>query len=854
MFGLFFISLCYNIVKWKFIKIMGIGVHMKRLFLILIIPFIIGICISYNIDIDMNAIILLIALSILGLLISYIFERGYILILFLLFVLLGIMMTENSFESYLTDYVDKELMLEGVIGSRTILDEEKSTYVVKIDKLIHDNKAYRIEEKILLNYYDKQIFDLGDKVIIKGVPLLPKENTNPGLFNYRLYLKTKNIHATINASSTSVYIISKGELRKGQLLRVKFQERINDILDMTLNEKNSNIMSSIILGDSSFLDDETGMRFRELGLSHVLAVSGLHIGIIYLFISKILRLVGIHKRISVLTSLIIIWGYAFLIGFPASVLRASVMFSLLSLSSLVYRRYDSINTLSLAALLLLFIRPLWIFDVGFQLSFIATASIIIFTPRISWLLSIHNRKAAKLLSSLLAVQIGLFPVLAYHFNSYAVLSLISNLVLIPIFSFSLILCFILIILSPFLTGISMLLGVLLNIILVFTNLIIDVFYKFSFLNIALPSLGIGYILSYYLILFICFRVIDINIFKPNINRLLLGYMIIFFFVSFFDVLTTDETTLEFIDVGQGDSCLVSTKDKVFLIDAGGNAFGNFDVGDRIVLPFLLKKGIHKLDAVFISHFHEDHAEGVISLLKNIKIDNIFIGYENIESKVFNEIMNNAIMRNIKVSKLSEGDLIYIDNYNTLRVLNPPLKPSTTDIISENNLSLTFILEAYGKKVLFTGDIEKEIESSIVNSNNLEKVDAIKVPHHGSYTSSTTDLITKTNPSYAVIQVGKNNFGHPNNEVMERYEQNGTTIFRNDKNGLITFKIHRDNIEIYSYVKDKPSFNDIMIMHSYELIFLTIYISISFYLCNIYPFCYYTSEQIQFKCYSNIYSS
>ncbi|MFA5524568.1 MAG: DNA internalization-related competence protein ComEC/Rec2 [Tissierellales bacterium] len=827
---------------------------MKRLFLLLVIPFIIGICITYNLEIDVYAIIFLIVVSIFGLVIAYIYNRGYILILFFLFVLLGIIITANSLESNLTDFVDKELMLEGVIESRTISDDEKSRYVVKVDKLKYDDEAYRTEEKIILNYYDKDVFSINDRIRINGALSLPKENTNPGLFNYRLYLQTKNIHTTMNASSISVGIISKDKLRKGQVLRIKFSERISDILDMTLNERNSNIMTSIILGDSSFLDDETGLRFRELGLSHVLAVSGLHIGIIYLFILKILRLIGIDKRISVITALIIIWGYAFLISFPASVLRSSIMFSLLSLSALVYRRYDSINTLSLAALFLLFIRPLWIFDVGFQLSFIATASIIVLTPRIKWLLSIYNKKAAKYLSSLFAVQIGLFPVLAYHFNSYAVLSLISNLILIPIFSFSLLISFLIIFISPLFINISMLLGLLLNIILDYGNMIINVFYKFTFLNMALPSLGIGYILLYYFLLLICLRVVKFDFLRPSVNRLILGYIIIFLFVSIFTVLNREETTLEFIDVGQGDCCLVSTRDKVFLIDAGGNAFGNFDVGERVVVPFLLKKGINRLDAVFISHFHEDHAEGFIPLIENIKMDNIFIGYENIESKLYNEIMNNAIKRSIKVSKLSEGDLLYIDNNNALRVLNPSLDASATDNVNENNLSLTFILKSYGKSILFTGDIEKEIENVIVNSKKLEKVDIIKVPHHGSYTSSTTELIAKANPSYGVIQVGKNSFGHPNNEVLERYEQNGTSIFRNDTNGLITFKIHRENIDIYTYIKDKPSFNDIIIIYRYKLIILALYIITSFYLCSIYAFCYDTSDEIQYKFYNNIYMS
>ncbi len=824
---------------------------MKRLFLFLIIPFVIGILASYSLDLDIKMIICLIILSLFGLIFSCIFNKGYAIVLCIMFLFLGSIMGAKSLESSLVDFVGEELILEGIIESRTLPSEDKSAYIIKVNKFIHEDSTFKIQEKILLNFYDKQIFNVSDEIRVKGVLLLPKENTNPRLFNYRLYLQTKNIHTTLNANGTSVDIISKGESGKGRLLKLKFQERISAVLNETLNEKNSRIMGSIILGDSSFLDDETGTRFRELGLSHILAVSGLHIGIIYLFISKTLRLLGVHKRISIIISLIIIWSYGFLIGFPASVLRASIMFSALSLSSLVYRRYDSINTLSLAALFLLFIRPLWIFDVGFQLSFIATASIIIFTPRISWLLSIYNKKIARLISVLVAVQIGLLPVQAYHFNSYVVLSLISNLILIPVFSFSLILCFVLILISLIFMNISIMLGFLLNAILDIAGLIIDILYRLSFVNISLPSFGIVYILIYYFLMLICFRVIKIDLFKPNINRLIFNYLIIVLIISFITYIAINETILEFIDVGQGDSCLVSTKNKTFLVDTGGNVFGDFDVGERIVLPYLLKKGINKLDAVFITHFHEDHAEGLISLFNNIKIENIFIGYENEESALFNKIIYNAKKLNIKVSIISEGDLIHIDKNNVIEILNPLNSLSAYDLSNENNLSLVFVLDSHGKKVLFTGDMEKETEHRIVNSVELSKIDILKVPHHGSSTSSGQELVDRIKPAYAVIQVGKNNFGHPDKEVLERYEKVDAKIFRNDENGLITFIIDKEGIEIYTYIANKATLNDIIVKCRYELLYMIIYAAASFFLCITYGGCS-SLEELQSNDIFNIY--
>mgnify|MGYP000070429927 CR=1 FL=1 len=806
---------------------------MKRLFLILIISFIIGIYIAYELEVNMEVVIILFTILALMLLFSFIFNRFYVLVLIILFIFIGIIMSKNDFNSKLLYFIGKDIILEGIIESRDIINRDKSTYIVKVNYILNDEKTYRLADKVLLNYYGNDVLDISDKVRIRGTLELPRENTNPGLFNYRLYLKTKGIYAVINTYSNSVSIISKGKLDQAQLLRYKFQGEISKILDKTLNEKNSKIMKSIILGDSGILDDETNMRFRELGLSHILAVSGLHIGVIYLLIFRGLRLLSIDRRYSITFALVIIWIYGFLIGFPVSVLRSSIMFSILSLSTLVYRRYDSINTLSFAGFILLLIRPLWIFDVGFQLSFIATASIIIFTPRIKWLLSIYSKRASKILSSLLAVQIGLFPILAYHYNTYAVLSILSNLILVPIFSFSLIICFLIILISFVFTNAGIVFGFIVNSILNIADVIMDFFFRFSFININLPSLRLTYILLFYFLLLVILRVINIDLFNSKINKVIFYYFAIVLVASIFMVYTYNATTLEFIDVGQGDSCLVSTKDKVFLIDTGGTSFGDFDVGGRIVLPYLLKKGINKLDGVFITHFHEDHAEGLLSLMDGIIIDNIFIGYENPRSNLFTEIINKAKAKNIRITKISEGDLIYIDDNNLIKVLNPFNNISSQDIDNENNLSLTFILNSYGKNTLFTGDIEKEVEQKLVSKYNLENVDIIKVPHHGSITSSSAEFVSEIRPTYVVIQVGKNSFGHPHNEVLERYKNVGASILRNDENGLIAFNITENNVETYTYIKAKLTFNDIILNYRYDLLYIFVYIFISLVFCIIY---------------------
>lgn len=816
---------------------------MRRLFLFLIIPLILGIYFSYKVDIDLSTIIILLSVSIFALIISIFLNKGYSFYLFLIFIMLGMLLTLSSLKSNLSNFIEEDIILKGIVKKQINHSEGKSSYIVLVNNILHENKYYKTKEIVLLNYYSEKNLDIGNEIMVEGQLLKPSQNTNPGLFNYRLYLQTKNIHFLINCSEESLEVLSKGKISKSTAIKIQFQKEILNILDRALDEKNSNIVSTIVLGDRSFLDDETSNRFRELGLSHILAISGLHIGIIYLFISYALRFLGISKRLSICLSLLFIWSYGYFISFPISVVRASVMFSILSLSNVIYRRYDSINSLSLAALILLLIQPLWVFDIGFQLSFVATASILLFNSKIRIFLTKYNKSFAKIFSPILSVQIGLLPILAYHFNSYAVLSFISNVILIPLYSIILVLVFLLIALSFFSINFAIGLGVILNTLLDIANLIIDVLYKFSFANITLPSLSLGYILIYYCTLLICFKIIRIDFFVKKLNKLILSYIFMVIIYIIFRFFTLNETVIEFIDVGQGDSCLISTKYNTILIDTGGSIFGEFDVGEKIVLPYLLKKGVNKLDAVFITHFHEDHSEGLLTLIENIKIDNLFIGYEAPFSQLYNDIMYYARINDVEVKKLSKGDLIYLDKHNIIEVHNPSFKTIVNHIENENNLSLVLELDSYNKKILFTGDIESEIEQEIVNDNRIEKIDILKVPHHGSKTSSTENFLKKLRPSYAVIQVGKNSFGHPNQDVINRYNEIGAKVYRNDECGLIKVSVSHDYIKIDAYIKDKPALSNIIEKNLTMLIFVLAYIKASLILCFIYKDTLYSSNTL-----------
>ena len=237
------------------------------------------------------------------------------------------------------------------------------------------------------------------------------------------------------------------------------------MLDLYLTEENSSLMKSILLGKYSYLDEDVIEQFRDLGLSHILAVSGLHIGIITSLFILLFAYLGFNRKVNIGFTIGIIWIYGYMIGNPPSVLRANMMFSLLLLSQLLAEPYDSVNTLFFSLFILAIVNPFWIFNIGLQLSFIATFFIIYFTDKFNIILYSKDNAIVKPLGGILSAQIGLIPILAYYFNRIPVVSLVTNLILVPIFAICLVLCIFLMFFSFISSSISHSIGILTNILL-----------------------------------------------------------------------------------------------------------------------------------------------------------------------------------------------------------------------------------------------------------------------------------------------------------------------------------------------------------------------------------------------------
>lgn len=789
---------------------------MDKPFVKLTIGLILGILLSFYFNINLGFIYLIFGLITIVAILNIIKKRNNDINIFLIIVLLGMLLTNLNKNSKLIPLVENRMDFTGIVTEVIYSNDNEGKYMVNIITA----GEYKVDEKIILKVLDSGKLELGDNFRFNGVLKIPMENTNPKLFNYRLNLLTHKIHTTASIKEYSISEINKDEKSLNYKLTQRFTNDINELFNQYLSPKNRDLILSIILGNSNLLEEEELVLYRNLGLAHILAVSGLHIGIISGFLIFIFSRLGIKRKYNYIITLSIIWLYAFLIGYSPSTLRACLMISILFLSNISHEPYDSLNTIFVSMFILLVFNPFYLFSVSFQLSFIATISIIIITPRVAELLYPYKGKFINSLAGIIAVNIGLLPINAYYFNFLPLLGIVANLISIPILSISLIIGMCMIIFNYLFPFMNSFLGVILNLLLNINSIIVNFLGDFPIINFNIFSPDLFTIICYYILLSIVIGLIKLHSMDIKIKKFILYYLLITVLIITVQLNLNESIEVHFIDVGQGDSILLRTKASNYLIDTGGSFNDDFDIGKNITLPYLLKNGINRLDGIIITHFDADHSKGLDSIVKNIKVKSLLASY----------IPDDNLRYNINI--INDKNKIILDENTTLDILWPKYSVNI-DNYSDNNKSLVMLLSYFNHKILFTGDMEKEVENLLVDW--LNPVDILKVAHHGSKTSSTEDFLNKIRPKYSIISVGRNNFyNHPNQEVIERLLDINSTIYRTDEMGQIKIILGKNDIDIIPYKENelinRHSISDfisenIFIISIYSLFLLMCYVSI-----------------------------
>lgn len=648
------------------------------------------------------------------------------------------------------------------------------------------------KQRVLAYLQDEFVPSIGSYVILMGKMSYFSKATNPGEFDaYRFYTNRGILFAVKKA--TVIKVSTSGnellqELKEFRLCQEAYLEEY-------LPDGNDAILKAMLFGNKKEMDEETKELYQKNGIAHILAISGLHISLLGMSVYKVLLHLPLPKWCILFISGTFLVLYCLMVGVSASAFRALVMFSFFLVSKWLKRSYDMITAMAFSAMLWLMIWPGYLFDCGFQLSYAAIMGMGIILPALTEIAgSVKVKWVRKIIIPFLpslSVNLMTAPILIFHYHELSFFSIALNLIVIPLMA-PLLLCAIGMLAAANVFGnisgiLPMYCAVPVNIILWIYEMgcrILEVF-PIGRKNIApLPIWGL---LLYYSILIVMTFLVKK---KRHIYQFVFPVACILILVI--------PKRLDFavwtLDVGQGDCNVIYTEEgNCFVIDCGSTS--KYDVGEKILIPFLKYHGIGRVDGIIISHPDEDHMNGILELLElgeeeNIEIGSVYIyekGIEN-ESQEWRELINLAKEKEIEVCGIGQGDLLQTE---ALRM--ECLYPLEEQMgLTGNASSLVMKVEYGGFLGLFTGDIEAEGERALVKEYGIKlgqkrNCDFLKVAHHGSSSSTSSTFLQWCNPQYAVISCGENNiYGHPHEEVLMRLEDEKIVYTITYKEGAISW--------------------------------------------------------------------
>ncbi|HOP85724.1 MAG TPA: DNA internalization-related competence protein ComEC/Rec2 [Syntrophorhabdaceae bacterium] len=710
------------------------------------------------------------------------YRRICAIILFFSFFLAGALrigLIINTFDSYEPD--GESYLFE------TVLIESNKT--IKVLKILQPH-VYKSTHVILRTERD---LDIGDKIVIYGeLKALSETYKNPYIISWKWLKHLECINFELKGN---ILDIKKGENSIDKIrrfIKVKIEES---------GAKHIGIIKALILGDRTSIVEETRTVFQRTGTSHILAISGLHIGIItgfFFFIIKwILRrikslaLSGRDKRYAAIITIIFPVLFMVFSGSNISTIRATFMVSIFLLAIFFEKQRDLLNTVFLAALFILLVYPHSLFMPSFQLSFLSVLFIILITHRLYPLIKVNSRPIKWLLMTLIttfSAMVGTLPVVLYNFYGINLLSFIHNLISIPL------ICFISLPL------------ILVGIILPYGGYLIAFAGELINLNIyILKTLDFGYIfplirpglyesMLFYAII-ICILFANRKIVRSILCFIVLPLAVVHS-ISEINRRFNNELCINFIDVGMGDAILIEApKGKRILVDGGQRFKGGFDTGKNVITPILLSKKILTIDYVINTHPHGDHLGGLIYILEHFNVKRFVTGGFFLKEPLFLETISRCRNKGINIEIWHTGSEIFLEKDFHIAVLNPDRDYYADNL---NNASLVLKITYRKKSILLTGDIEREIEERLILNNMPLLAHVLKIPHHGSNNASSMAFLMAIRPEIAVLSAGKGIKGLPGKETLNRYKNLSIPVFSTLKNGYISVCTEGTRLSIKPY--------------------------------------------------------
>ncbi len=683
---------------------------------------------------------------------------------------------------------------------------QRISFVVDLEEAETDSALYRVSGRILVSARNLEVAaDYGDRVTLLGRLRLPSGARNPGAFDYRRFLFLQNIHATLSLSRRAQFVAV--EAGRGSWLWeevvLPIRRSVRQSIRRNLDGAPADLLQGMLLGDKHRISAEVRDSFRRTGLAHALVISGLHVGLVAVFFFTAFKLCRLPGGCTAAATVLVLGLYALVTEMEPPVVRASIMAAVILLGRMAGRQGDIYNSLGLAALIILVAWPTSLFSLGFQLSFGATLAIVglhapianLFPP--SWRRDhrVSNWVIGPLCVSL-AAQIGTGPLIAYHFQQFALISLAANVVVAPLLGLVVSLG-LLSVLSGWWAPLA---ATAFNagnyVVLKSLIAMVDGLASLPFASVTTFRPGPFFLLTSFALALLLGRM-------PGSRRARMCFIYVVLVWAnvavWSHLLRHDHLEVVFLDVGQGDGAFIRFPNGRTMVVDGGSRSERFDYGAQVLLPFLKYRGLGRIDVVVASHPHNDHIGGLVHLLEEVEVGNYLDSGQHYDSWTARRLRAVIREKGIGYHRVAAGDtLVGLGGVGAL-ILHPTgefVTPEGASPHDLNNGSVVFTLN-YGKiRVLFTGDVEKETDPSLLAWGERLQASVLKVPHHGSSTSSRPLFVQAVKPEIAVVSVGAfNRFRHPAPVVMHRLEEGGARTYRTDQCGAVIFETDGETINV-----------------------------------------------------------
>jgi competence protein ComEC len=559
----------------------------------------------------------------------------------------------------------------------------------------------------------------------------------------------------------------------------EFIERMYRRSGVELDRKGM-FLEAILLGDRGRMDSETREGLKSSGVYHLLSVSGAHIGILAVFSLTILRIFGVGYKSRYICSGLFLLIFLMISGFRIPAQRAVIMALFIFLARILYERVRVVNIISLTGLILLWLNPAEFLDAGFVLTFSLTLAIVLGRKIFLPLLARLPKFLAELLSVNLSAALMSLPLSLYFFNRFSLASLVSGLILFPLTALIVALSCLILFIAVSGDGLAMVCLSMIDAPLGIFFWFVELFSNHLDLNLFRRSPPLLFIV----IIFVLFALLSSEKMLKKIQRVLAGLVVLLltFLLLFKPHYASGKLESYFFDVGQGDSaCIVFPNGCALLIDGGGSGFSDFEIGRSVLLPFLIQKGI-SVRWVAISHFHPDHAKGIYEIIKIIKPEELWISSRPNRNHYFHKILEN-LPDSTKIREITSGFSLKIGRCR-VDCLHPDSVIHSGH--THNNHSQVLKISDPFHSFLFTGDVENEVEHHLAKSicQHLQAT-VLKVAHHGSSTSTTSEFVDCVKPRVAIVSCGRRNrFNFPSPVTVKTLKKAKVKIFYTSRSGGI----------------------------------------------------------------------